>query len=115
LKLLKLNLGKLYTGEAAAYIPDPWLVALKAAVNWSDFSYHLHNNRRVKLLPGCSVLDSDDEDSASFCIPESQIDRILQEKKNREEREKEGMCLEFHITDGHDDGSVSTFGDKEAV
>ena len=41
-KLIKIHLGMLYRDESAKYIPDPWLMALKAATNWSAFAYPRH-------------------------------------------------------------------------
>ena len=54
-KLLKIDLGKLYTEENKydIYIPDPWIIALKEAANWSAFAYQdADSTRFMKLLPG---------------------------------------------------------------
>jgi hypothetical protein len=58
LRLIKVDYSMVYKGPMAAYIPDPWLVALKGAINWSAWC-HEHN---LKLLPACGNAD----DASSF-------------------------------------------------
>lgn len=114
-KLIKIHLGMLYRDESAKYIPDPWLMALKAAANWSAFAYPRHQGKYLKLAPAC-----DDDDSTnskilpvvSFLSGEVIDQRFREDMLRRREAEVEGMSLNI-IAD--DDDSVSTLGDEDVA
>lgn len=54
LKMLVIDFEKIYKHEVAKFIPDPWLLALKAANNWSTFAYST-DQEVLSMVPGDSL------------------------------------------------------------
>ena len=105
LKLLKLDFGMLYTKENGydAYIPDPWILMLRAAINWSAFAYasdeELKNDslkNPMKLLPGCCAEEKpefvDMDQGEGFRWPQSYVQKLAR-KKIQEGRKQEETSI----------------------
>ena len=114
-KLIKIDLRMLYRDEFAKYIPDPWLMALKAATNWSAFAYPRHQGKYLKLASACDDDDSTNSKSlpvVSFLSGEVINQRFREDMLRRREAEVEGMSLSIVSDDDH---SVSTLGDEDVA
>lgn len=117
-KLIKVNLGMVYKGDFAAYIPDPWIVSFKAASNWSAFAYPLYRNKRLKLAPACSCDDSESgTHPAAISLSSSHAKAFWEDAKRRQDKEIVGteFCgtsLQTSIPDDDSASSVSTLGDE---
>jgi len=109
-KLIKVNLGMVYREDFAAYIPDPWILAFKAASNWSAFAYPLYRNKRLKLAPACSCGDSEGGTRpVVISLSSTHMRAFWRDAKRRRDTEIVGTCLQTLILD---DDSVSTLGDE---
>lgn len=109
-KLIKVNFGMVHRGDLAAYIPDPWILAFRAASNWSAFAYPLCQNKRLQLPPACSCDDDSESGTpAVFSLSSTHMKALWQDAKRRQDTEIVGTCLQTLISD---DDSVSTLGDE---
>jgi hypothetical protein len=125
LKLLKVSLGQIYTGETASRMPDPLLLAIKAANNWSYHAYGKRESRIQKLLPGCSFLeggDKDDESSEGVSIGfgmklnAEEIKAFLKKRELLREQDIINTFFELTtvpVTGGSDMASVSDLSAEE--
>jgi hypothetical protein len=121
-------MGLLYdTEELKRIIPDPSLVAAKAAVNWSG---RTPQTRERKLLPACTPPEEEFDDSAFYSTCPSILsfsEPFLQAKgvSSRENYEKEiavrcgdrlqadlmHLVVEFATNDKSNSKDTSTFSD----
>ena len=109
-KLIKVNLGMVYRGDFAAYIPDPWILSFKAASNWSAFAYPLFCNKRVQLAPVCLCDDSESgAHPAVISLSSTHMQAFWQDAKRRQDAEIVGKCLQTSVSD---EDSVSTLGEE---
>jgi hypothetical protein len=125
LKLLKVSLGQIYTGETASRMPDPFLLAIKAANNWSYHAYGKRESMIQKLLPGCSFLEGGDEDDESsegvsigfgIKLNAEEIKAFLKKRERRREQEIINTFFELTTvpaTGGSDMASVSDLSAEE--
>lgn len=108
LRLLKIDLGRVNNGDTASRIPDPWLLAFKAATNWSYFAHGKCGKRILKILPVCACDEDDDKSSSSASnefglkMTAGEVERILANKKRREDNEITELCVGFAMTPGED-------------
>lgn len=63
LKLLVIDLGMLYPGDLAAYIPDPWPLAFKSCSNMSACAYSTPTTGILKLMAACGGGDDEASDT----------------------------------------------------
>jgi len=116
LRLLVVDFGKLYEGDFAAHIPDPWPLGLKAASNWSAFAYRIKTSDEIlKLLPACSF-DDESSTSANEIDDGLRLFQYLQAQThiNGNAAEITELPLEF-TTRENDNESVSSLGAEDAT
>jgi hypothetical protein len=123
LKLLKVSLGQIYTGETASRMPDPLLLAIKAANNWSYHAYGKRQSRIQQLLPVCSFLEGEDNDDVSsggvsigfgMKLNAEEIKEFLKKIERRREQEIINTFFELTtVTRGSDMASVSDLSAEE--
>jgi hypothetical protein len=108
-KLYTIDYSALYQSDPSGkqYIPDPFLVLIKAAVNLSAFSYATEgSNRDVRLLPTLSW-SLDDETDESYCdlFDRPQEQRILSEA--------EMIGLEINVHGGTNNNNNNSEGEEQ--
>jgi hypothetical protein len=106
-------------------MPDPFLLAIKAANNWSYHAYGKRESMIQKLLPGCSFLEGGDEDDESsegvsigfgIKLNAEEIKAFLKKRERRREQEIINTFFELTTvpaTGGSDMASVSDLSAEE--